>query len=203
MKNELLQVETACLSAILFIARATWRDFVAEELRSVLFASQEAHLSTAAHIKSLLRPSNSADAISDLSYFLTDSDDSGLASLKVWFRSFNLVRSPIPLLLTRVPLCFNILQFSRLTGDSIVSTKTFSFFFLDSYPDLVNFLCDYLPNTRWFVHPYLRMCSYELFFSTFPCTLIWWWSFYPDPRPLACPNRLWRISSPFRSNISL
>ena len=115
--------------AILFITRATCRDFVAEELRWVLFASQEAHLSTAAHIKSLLRPSNSADAISDLSYFLTDSDDSGLASLKVWFRSFNLVRSPIPLLLTRVPLCFNILQFSRLTGDSIVSTKTFSFFF--------------------------------------------------------------------------
>ena len=69
--------------AILFIARATWRDFVAEEFRWVLFASQEAHLSTAAHIKSLLRPSNSADAISDLSYFLTDSDDSGLASLKV------------------------------------------------------------------------------------------------------------------------
>ena len=69
--------------AILFIARATWRDFVAEELRWVLFALQEAHLSTAAHIKSLLRPSNSADAISDLSYFLTDSDDSSLASLKV------------------------------------------------------------------------------------------------------------------------
>ena len=66
-------------TAILFIARATWRDLVAEELRWVLFAS-EAHLSTAAHIKSLLRPSNSADAISDLSYFLTDSDDSGLAS---------------------------------------------------------------------------------------------------------------------------
>jgi len=69
--------------AILFIARATWRDFVAEELRWVLFASQEAHSSTAAHIKSLLRPTNSADAISDLSYFLTDSNDSGLASLKV------------------------------------------------------------------------------------------------------------------------
>ena len=75
--------KTSHLPAILFIARATWRDFVAEELRWVLFASQEAHLSTAAHIKSLLRPSNSADAISDLSYFLTDSDDSGLASLKV------------------------------------------------------------------------------------------------------------------------
>ena len=69
-------------AAILFIAHATC-DFVAEELRWVLFASQEAHLSTAAHIKSLLRPSNSADAISDLSYFLTDSDDSGLASFKV------------------------------------------------------------------------------------------------------------------------